>query len=337
MIIEDEGWAICEYNENASIGNTVLVNPGQQDLNSFSLTNDFMHANLQADLTEHIWKNANGGDGEIGAIDALKWLDEMETVVDISGCAAKDTVKFVSQSFKEDALTWWKALIQSTDKVEMYSLSWSKFVELICETYCPPHEVEKVETDFLKLTMKGLECRAYLSDYNSLSRLVPYLITPEPKRIARSIGGLAPEIKGMVKSSKPAAFRSAMDLALSLTEDEIRARAIKAEEDHKRKRDDTPSKDFKKGKTGSNYNQSKPNEAKPKCKTCGKQHFGKCSREQNKGCGICKEMDHKSHECKNLKDATCYGCGEKGHIKTRCPKRATDGKNKATDGQKGND
>ncbi|XP_022013924.1 uncharacterized protein LOC110913398 [Helianthus annuus] len=260
----------------------------------------------------------------------------METVVDISGCAAKDTVKFVSQSFKEDALTWWKALIQSTAKVEMYNLSWSKFVELIHETYCPPHEVEKVETDFLKLTMKGLECRAYLSDYNSLSRLVPYLITPESKCIAQFIVGLAPEIKGMVKSSKPATYRSAVDLALSLTEYEIRAWASKAEEDHKRKHDNTLSKDFKKGKTGSNYNQSKLNEAKPKCKTCGKRHFGKCLREQNKGCGICKVLDHKSHECKELKDATCYECGKKGHIKTRCPKRATDGKNIAIDGNKGN-
>ncbi|XP_022030591.1 uncharacterized protein LOC110931507 [Helianthus annuus] len=256
----------------------------------------------------------------------------METVVDISGSATKDTVKYVSQSFKEDALTWWKALIQSTSKVAMYKLSWSKFVELIRETYCPPHEVEKVETDFLKLIMKGLECRAYVPEYNSLSRLVPYLITPESKFIVRFIRGLTPEIKGMVKSSKPATFISAVDLALSLTKDEIRARAIKAEENHKRMYDATPSKDYKEGKTGSNYNQSKPNEAKPECKTCRKQHFGKCFREQTKGCGICKKMDDKSHECKDLKDATCYGYGEKGHIKTHCPKRATDKKNKATDG-----
>ncbi|XP_021985056.1 cellular nucleic acid-binding protein homolog [Helianthus annuus] len=94
--------------------------------------------------------------------------------------------------------------------------------------------------------------------------------------------------------------------------------------DHKRRCDNTPNKDFKKGRVGSN--QSKPNEAKPKCKTCGKQHFGKCFREQNIGCGICMETDHKTHECKNLKDATCYGCGEKGHIKTRCQKKATKGK-----------
>ncbi|KAJ0567954.1 hypothetical protein HanIR_Chr06g0290681 [Helianthus annuus] len=64
MIIEDEGRAIYEYDENASYGNTVPVDPPQQDLNSFSLTNDFTHANLQQDLVEHIWNNVNIGDGD---------------------------------------------------------------------------------------------------------------------------------------------------------------------------------------------------------------------------------------------------------------------------------
>ncbi|XP_022004413.1 uncharacterized protein LOC110901972 [Helianthus annuus] len=60
----DEGRAICEYNENTSIGNTVPVDPAQQDLNSFSLTNDFTYANHQTNLVEHIWNNANDGDGD---------------------------------------------------------------------------------------------------------------------------------------------------------------------------------------------------------------------------------------------------------------------------------
>ncbi|XP_021979340.1 uncharacterized protein LOC110875451 [Helianthus annuus] len=261
----------------------------------------------------------------------------METIIDISGCETKDTIKYMSQSFKEDALTWWKALIQSMGKVALYNLSWPKFVELIHETYYPPHEVEKVESDFLKLAMKNLNCRSYVSNYNSLSRLIPYLITLESKRITRFIGGLATEIKGMVKSSKPATFRSAMDQALSLTEDLKRVRAAKTDGDHKRMRDDTPTRDSNKGKIGSSYYQSKPTEAKPECKTCRKRHVGKCQHNQPKGCGICKQIDNKSLECKDLKNATCYRCGEKGHIKTHCPKWATGAKNKATEVKKGND
>ena len=109
---------------------------------------------------------------------------------------------------------------------------------------------------------------------------------------------------------------------------ELRSNTHKTKKDFKRKHDDISCNDIKKGKTGWNHHQSKPNKVKPKCKTCGKKHFGKCLHERTKGCGICKQTNHKSHECKDLKDATCYKCGEKGHIKTRCPLEATDRKNK---------
>ncbi|MFS7994746.1 hypothetical protein Hanom_Chr12g01109701 [Helianthus anomalus] len=58
MIIDDEGRAICEYDENASNGNFVPVSLEQQDLNMFSLRNEYTHHNLQADLVEYIWNNA---------------------------------------------------------------------------------------------------------------------------------------------------------------------------------------------------------------------------------------------------------------------------------------
>ncbi|KAJ0742621.1 putative retrotransposon gag domain-containing protein [Helianthus annuus] len=129
--------------------------------------------------------------GEKGDVDCMTWLDEMDTVVDISGCARRDVVKFVSQSFKGEALAWWRSLIQATGKIPLYNMSWEQFVALIKENYCPQHEVEKIESDFLSLVMKNLDCQAYLTSFNTMSRLVPYLVTPEPKRIARFIGGLA--------------------------------------------------------------------------------------------------------------------------------------------------
>ncbi|KAF5771689.1 hypothetical protein HanXRQr2_Chr13g0567861 [Helianthus annuus] len=58
MVIEDEGRAICEYDENVSTGNSVLVSGEQQDLNMFALRNEYTHHNLQADLVEYIWNNA---------------------------------------------------------------------------------------------------------------------------------------------------------------------------------------------------------------------------------------------------------------------------------------
>ncbi|KAJ0470044.1 putative retrotransposon gag domain-containing protein [Helianthus annuus] len=145
--------------------------------------------------------------GEKGAVDCMTWLDEMDTVVDISGCAERDVVKFVSQSFKGEALAWWRALVQASGKTVLYSMTWEEFITLIKENYCPQHEVEKIESDFVSLVMTNLDCQAYLTSFNTMSRLVPYLVTPEPRRIARFIGGLEPAIKASVKASRPTTFR----------------------------------------------------------------------------------------------------------------------------------
>ncbi|KAM0030778.1 putative transcription factor interactor and regulator CCHC(Zn) family [Helianthus debilis subsp. tardiflorus] len=281
--------------------------------------------------------------GEKGAVDFMSWLDEIETVVDISGCAEKDMVKFASQSFKGEALAWWGALIQALGKATLYSMSWEQFVALVKENYCPQHEVERIESDFLSLSMKNLDCQAYLTSFNTLSRLVPYLVTPEPKRIARFIGGLAPEIKASVKASRPVTFRSVTDLSLSLTQDAARQRALKSSESDKRKREDDNSRRSNKkhrgsrdGKKGFETRRSEHQSGdRPKCKICRKHHFGRCRFEQKsqpKACGICKSSVHRTLEYKRLKDATCYSCNEKGHIKTNCPKVAK----KAEEGRKTN-
>ncbi|KAJ0565454.1 putative transcription factor interactor and regulator CCHC(Zn) family [Helianthus annuus] len=256
--------------------------------------------------------------GEKGAVDCMVWLDKMDAVVDISGCAERDVVKYVSQSFKGEALAWWKSLIQANGKSPLYGMSREQFVALIMENYCPQHEVERIESDFLSLVMTNLDCQAYLTNFNTLSRLVPYLVTPEPKRIARFIGGLAPEIKASVKASRPATFRSAADLSLSLTLDVVRNMAAKASDNGRRKREDENSHRSDRKSTGFKRD-SQQSVEKTKCETCRKYHLGKCRFEsQPLPCGICKSQEHKTLDCKELKDATCYGCNEKGHIKTNC-------------------
>ncbi|KAJ0928425.1 putative transcription factor interactor and regulator CCHC(Zn) family [Helianthus annuus] len=267
----------------------------------------------------------------------MTWLDEMDTVVDISGCAERDVVKFVSQSFKGEALAWWRSLVQASGKAVLYSMTWEEFVSLIKENYCPQHEVEKIESDFLSLVMTNLDCQAYLTSFNTMSRLVPYLVTPEPKRIARFIGGLAPEIKASVKASRPATFRSVANISLSLTLDAVRQRSLRNKEAEKRKREDETSRRSSKKHRGNGDNKrgsesrkdGQQSGEKPKCKTCKRHHFGKCRLESNSqtqsksyACGLCKSKDHKTVDCKKIKDATCYNCNEKGHIKSICPKYA---------------
>nr|GEZ56800.1 hypothetical protein [Tanacetum cinerariifolium] len=71
-----------------------------------------------------------------------------------------------------------------------------------------------------------------------------------------------------------------------------------------------------------------------KCNRCGMQHYGNCLIKCNK----CGKIGHKASDCWSKVGATganaqpivtCYGCGEKGHIKTNCPTRNNPGRSGA--------
>nr|GFA59513.1 hypothetical protein [Tanacetum cinerariifolium] len=71
-----------------------------------------------------------------------------------------------------------------------------------------------------------------------------------------------------------------------------------------------------------------------KCNRYGMQHYGNCLIKCNK----CGKIGHKARDCwskvvvtgANAQPiVTCYGCGEKGHIKTNCPARNNPGRNEA--------
>ncbi|GJU47267.1 putative reverse transcriptase domain-containing protein [Tanacetum coccineum] len=63
----------------------------------------------------------------------------------------------------------------------------------------------------------------------------------------------------------------------------------------------------------------------PKCNRCNFHHSGRCPPK----CQKCQRTGHLEKDCRAilpgacndfLQNATCYGCGEKGHLKNKCPK-----------------
>ena len=125
--------------------------------------------------------------------------------------------------------------------------------------------------------------------------------------------------KAVKKFKEPHATRSKFYLGPHfLTHKEDLVHASIAKDELKRKREENNSQSsMKKNKQKSNQ--------KPVCKTCKKCHYGKCrfepkSRSQPRVCGICKSGEHTTLDCGDMENAVCFGCNEKGHIKTTCPK-----------------
>ncbi|GJY17413.1 putative reverse transcriptase domain-containing protein [Tanacetum coccineum] len=74
----------------------------------------------------------------------------------------------------------------------------------------------------------------------------------------------------------------------------------------------------------------------PRCNHCNSYHNGQCLPK----CQKCQRTGHREKDCRvrvlgagvnPLQDMTCYGCGEKGHFKDKCPK----GRNQPNEGAHG--
>lgn len=78
-----------------------------------------------------------------------------------------------------------------------------------------------LEHELWNLKMEGAEVKAYTTRFNDVALLYQGMVTPESKKVERYIWGLAPQIKGMLLSSKPTTYLSAKRLAFQLTKNEI--------------------------------------------------------------------------------------------------------------------
>ncbi|GJZ94970.1 hypothetical protein Tco_0667173, partial [Tanacetum coccineum] len=140
-------------------------------------------------VTASVNVNANNGNGN-GANGSNGGNERMETVIDNSGCAENQKVRYVASSLVNKALTWWNTQVQARGREAANAMSWNDFKALLVEEFCP-------------------------------TKFVPYLVTPESTRIKRYMVGLAPEIRGMLKATQPATIQSAILKVRILTDEAV--------------------------------------------------------------------------------------------------------------------
>nr|GEW82483.1 putative reverse transcriptase domain-containing protein [Tanacetum cinerariifolium] len=79
------------------------------------------------------------------------------------------------------------------------SMSWDDFKFMMIEEFCPSHEMQKVETELWNHAMVEACHVAYTNRFHKLAMLVPYLVTPESRKIEGYVYGIALQIHKMVK------------------------------------------------------------------------------------------------------------------------------------------
>ncbi|GJS63232.1 putative reverse transcriptase domain-containing protein [Tanacetum coccineum] len=267
--------------------------------------------------------------GTEGVVGLTRWIEKMESVFNISGCAVENQVKFATYTLLGAALTWWNSQIRTLGP-EAYTMSWEGLKKKIKDKYCPLGEIQKLEIELWNLKF----CADEIEKVNKYIRVLP------------------DNIYGNVKSSKPKTLDETIELANDLMDQKLRTYAERF--DNKRKADDSSRNNhghqqqpFKKQNVAKVYNmgtgEKKPYGGNlPKYTKCNFHHNGPCTQK----CYKCNKVGYFARDCRSTSNTNvsnaqrgngaapkgngCFGCGASGHFKRDCPKM----KNK--DGGNGN-
>ncbi|GJX59614.1 putative reverse transcriptase domain-containing protein [Tanacetum coccineum] len=122
-----------------------------------------------------------------GAIALTRWIEKMESVMDISNCADNQKVKYAANSLINKALTWWNTQIYARGREAVVGMTWEDFKVLLVVEFGTSNKIEKLESKFWNHSMVGANHAAYTDRFHELAKLVPHLVTPESKRIDRAL------------------------------------------------------------------------------------------------------------------------------------------------------
>ncbi|GKE08658.1 putative reverse transcriptase domain-containing protein, partial [Tanacetum coccineum] len=263
----------------------------------------------------------------------------MENVINNSGCAENQKVKYAASSFMNKALTWWNTQIQARGHEAAIGMSWTDFKALLVEEFCPSNEMEKLESEFWNHKMVGANHTGYTDRFHELAKLVPHLVTHESSRIKRYIAGLAPEIQGMLRATQLTTIQSVILRAGILTDEAVSTLTMgnekrKGVEESSKQgggRNDDKRANVSKGFVAATTHRNEYARPHPKCAECWTYHpeGGPC-----RVCFNCQKPGHIARNCRmpikqvasinvvrgGYEPGTCYACGSRKHYQNTYPK-----------------
>ncbi|GJU71578.1 reverse transcriptase domain-containing protein [Tanacetum coccineum] len=288
--------------------------------------------------------------GTEGAVGLTRWFEKLESQFGISNVAESDRVKFASSTLLDGALTWWNVYVRSVTLDTAHATPWSDFKAMFIRKYCPRNEIKQMENELWNLKVKGTNLTAYNQHFQELILLCPEMIPNVNRLLERYIEGLPLSIKGNVTSSKPVDLHEAIDMAQGLMYQVVQELGENSGDKRKWNGNHYNHNPNNTNNT-SNLNPNKRPETVwvftvgqgsyagklPHCGKCGRYHTDACPP----ACYNYGKAGHKAKDCRapprlanqrgpgsqggQGSDVTCFGCGEKGHYKNKCPNNGNQG------------
>nr|GEZ20683.1 reverse transcriptase domain-containing protein [Tanacetum cinerariifolium] len=148
---------------------------------------------LKLNLSDHR-KLKDGTEGTEDVVGLTRWIEKIESVFQISGCAIENQVKFATCTMLHAALTWWNSQIRSLGP-DAYSMTWEVLKNKMTDKYCPKGEIKKQEIELWNLKVKGNDVSTYTERFQELTLICTKLIANETEKIDKYISGLPDNVR----------------------------------------------------------------------------------------------------------------------------------------------
>nr|GEU65542.1 putative reverse transcriptase domain-containing protein [Tanacetum cinerariifolium] len=118
-------------------------------------------------------------------VNLTRWIEKMESIFNISGCAIENQVKFATCTLLGAALTWWNGQIRSLGP-DAYLMTWEVLKKKMTDKYFLQGEINKLEIELWNLKVKGNDVPTYTERFQELTLICTKFVANETEKIDKN-------------------------------------------------------------------------------------------------------------------------------------------------------